>query len=499
MYEFADTVPSSASSADRTLKIIFNEIDLEKELSDEDGSFITLSVSGRSNIKQNIQTLNVNGVDGLYEFHNPTIEYREITVKYLINDKTSEDLNKRLMRLNSLLIGSKKTLQFTDESVVYYATLLSNDIPEEVSNSYVATITFLCSDPFKYGETIFTEMTGDTTIIDIQGTEQVYPVFELEVLAPITFAMISNGNEFMLIGQPSDVTEKTVNKKEMIFHHDMESLTGWVESNVVNEGYVKGSFGVTNYGFYPILPDPDPGVYEWYGPVMKHGLQESVQDFLADMGFRFFTKSRGGSVGRIEMYGLDDRNNVIFRAWIEDKWYGYDHFGFCLELANGERTEYVTLPKGIEDIYGRLKVKREGNNWTIIMQQLQDGSGKVVVREWTKTIETDQVVQSISQIQLAFQKFYDTNEEDMEVLLMRCFKLNDIEGVPYIAQEGDVITLDHREKQNYGPEIRINGELRNDLKDFGAIPFSLKPGENNLVLLPSGQVQGSVQYMPTYR
>lgn len=63
-------------------------------------------------------------------------------------------------------------------------------------------------------------------------------------------------------------------------------------------------------------------------------------------------------------------------------------------------------------------------------------------------------------------KFYDLPEEDMEVLLMRCYKLNDVQGIPYIANAGDKIVFDHRDTQQRSPEIRVNGELRNDLKDL---------------------------------
>ncbi|GAA5416192.1 hypothetical protein Pryu01_01224 [Paraliobacillus ryukyuensis] len=400
-----------------------------------------------------------------------------------------------------LLTDEPVPLEFDDEPGRIYYAVVENTIDdfEKISVLRSGTITFVCPDPYAFGEEIVEGLTGQGTIIDVQGTAEAQPVFELEVLAPITFAMVSNGREFMLIGQPTDVTTTPVNKEEKIFHHDMEAMLGWVDTDVIGEGYIKGSFGVTNYGFYPVFLDPNAGAYEWYGPAKKHSLSEPVQDFLADMGFRFYAESRGGSVGRIEMYGLDDLNNIVFRAWIEDKWYGYDHFGICLEIGNGERTEYLTLPKNLEDIYGRMKVKREGNNWTLIMQQLQDGSGRVVVREWTRTLESDQVLQEVSQIQLAFQKFYDTNEEDMEVLLMRCFKLNDVEGIPYIAQAGDMITFDHRDNQNYDPEIRINGELRNDLKDFGATPFTLESGQNTLALLPDGAIEGYVRYRPTYK
>ncbi|GAA5417916.1 hypothetical protein Pryu01_02994 [Paraliobacillus ryukyuensis] len=472
---------------------LFNGTDLTEYLD-------VIAIRGRGFNNYDLETVTVPGMDGVH-VQGKKRPAKLIEVEVNVRALNREELRTKIDELNALLdVDEDVPIVFPDEpNMTYYGRTEASNESNEYFFMHKGSFTIICSDPRKYGEEINEGLTDQGTIIDVSGTAEAQPVIELEVLAPITFAMVSDGNEFMLIGQPTDVTTTPVNKEEKIFHHDMEAMLGWVDTDVIGEGYIKGSFGVTNYGFYPIFPDPNAGAYEWYGPAKKHSLSEPVQDFLMDMGFRFYAESLGGSVGRIEMYGLDATNNIVFRAWIEDKWFGYDHFGLCLEIGNGERTEYFTLPKNLEDIYGRMKVKREGNNWTLIMQLLKDGSGRVVLREWTRTLESDQVLQQVSQVQLAFQKFYDTNEEDMEVLLMRCFKLNDVEGIPYIAQAGDMITFDNRDNQNYDPEIRINGELRNDLKDFGATPFTLQPGQNTLALLPDGLVQGYLRYRPTYK
>src|SRR5690606_20373076 len=152
MYDFVDTIPGSGTgSTSLSIQTVFNGINLDEELTDENGSFITLTVSGRSNLTQKINTIEVPGMDGLIEQDGAKLEPREITVKYKISDRTNEGFRKRLDKLNSLLEGSKRELTFTDEDALFYATLLTNDITEEESNNLVGTITFLCSDPFKYG------------------------------------------------------------------------------------------------------------------------------------------------------------------------------------------------------------------------------------------------------------------------------------------------------------------------------------------------------------
>lgn len=152
MYKFVDTVEGSGTgSTSLSLQTIFNGFNLDEMLSDENGSFITLTVTGRANLAQRIETIEIPGLNGVLEQIDPTIDVREITVKYKIADKTNEGFRKRYNKFLALLEGSKKVLEFTDENALFYATLLENDVPEEESNNLVGTLTFLCSDPFKYG------------------------------------------------------------------------------------------------------------------------------------------------------------------------------------------------------------------------------------------------------------------------------------------------------------------------------------------------------------
>ncbi|WP_164670970.1 distal tail protein Dit [Virgibacillus doumboii] len=457
--------------------------------------FDVLEVTGRSLSPNEISSVRVPGMPGAH-FQRKRKNGVPLKVKVLIRCNTDEELRQRLDTLNGMLDTEDEVpIQFSDEQDKTYFGILS-DISEgiEVNGNHIVTITFWRSNPYKYGPEQPIGLTGRGTIIEVPGTAETKPIIEIDVLAPITFAMISNGTDYMMIGNPTAVEETPVEAETKVFHHDMDSKTGWVNTSVISEGYINGTMANDTTGFYPQFAEPNPGEFAWHGPAKKHSLSEAVQDFRADFGFRFYAESRGGTVGRIEMYGLDASNNIVFRAWIEDKWDGYDHFGVCLELGNGDRTEYFTLPRNLEDMYGRLKVIRKGNEWTLIIQHLKSGAGRIVLNEWTEMLESDLVMQQVSQIQLSFQKWYDTDEEDMEVLLMRLYKLNNVEGTPYIAHTGDTILFDLKNH-----DIRINGEKRKDLKDRGATEFDLLPGKNKLALLPDGDVQGVIKFRPAYK
>lgn len=73
-------------------------------------------------------------------------------------------------------------------------------------------------DPYIYGKELFEPLASTAgTIINVEGTNPTQPIIELDVLAPITFALVSNGDEFMMIGQPVDVKQTPVQKKSGCF------------------------------------------------------------------------------------------------------------------------------------------------------------------------------------------------------------------------------------------------------------------------------------------
>ncbi|MGY3718827.1 phage distal tail protein, partial [Sutcliffiella cohnii] len=67
-------------------------------------------------------------------------------------------------------------------------------------------------------------------------------------------------------------------------------------------------------------------------------------------------------------------------------------------------------------------------------------------------------------------------------------------GVPYIADLGDIITLNHVDDK-----ILINGEERTDLKAFGGQYFKLAKGRNELIVYPMDSFQTSVRFRERYR
>lgn len=147
MYEFIDTM-EVAQSTSMTLRTVFNGYNLDELLTDDTGRFVTISVSGRGILNRRLDLTEMPGMHGAKE-NSALYDVRDITVRFLIEDKTSAGFRDRFNRLNGYIKGRQKRLEFTDEDAYFIATLSDASIPDEDSNSLVCTMTFTCADSAK--------------------------------------------------------------------------------------------------------------------------------------------------------------------------------------------------------------------------------------------------------------------------------------------------------------------------------------------------------------
>ncbi|WP_163579146.1 distal tail protein Dit [Gracilibacillus saliphilus] len=498
MYNFVDTVPSSVNNDHLSLQTIFNGYNLDEGLTDDTGSFVTLTVTGRSNLDQRIDTFEVLGMDGVYESNNSTTSFREITIKYKIEDKTNEGLRERYNRLNSLLSGEKKPIVFTDEDVFFYATLQTHDVPEEETNKLVATITFLCSDPYKYGQEKTDAFTNDVLSVTTEGTAPSLPIFEMEATKQATFAMIQNQNqEYMMVGRPIDVDDFVIAERELILHDSMASTVGWTDGTQLDNGTVSGSMSSSGSAFVVSSWGAAEGEAKWYGPALKKSLSEQLQDFQIDI--RVQNMDEANQVGRVEMYLLDVNDNIIGRITLKDAWTDYSRNRGEARAGNASNGHYLldeSYAGSWHDFRGMLRLKRQGNEWTSYIAKI-DEEGTHRSRETRRFTDTqNSYMDQVAQIQISIAKFGNYEATNANIYDLKVWKLNDPDAnqIPYIVDPGDVVTFDHKNKV-----ILINGEPRKDLKDFGASYFALNPGYNQLVTMPSDSFNTSVKYQERYK
>jgi predicted phage tail component-like protein len=501
MYGFVNLTERGAQSTSLSIQTLFNGINLDSALSDSEGSFTTLTISGRANLKKRINTFEVPGVDGLLESNESTTGEREITVKYKITDNTNEGFRRRTTLLNSLLEGSKKELSFTDEEAIYYATLSENELPEEISNNLAGTLTFLCSDPNKHGPETPIIFSGDSAVVDTLGSAESEPVFELEVLAPITFAMIQNQfDEYMMIGRPTPVENTPKEEYTLLLSDAMNTLIGWGAATTVTDGYIRGEVETDGASFRPKNFGTAVAPEKWQGPGLVKSLPEEVQDFEMDCVIGNY--NIGWGTGMIEVYLLDVLDRQVARIHMSDSWLGSDRIDGRVQLGYDEyqRFPYITsAPDNIKNwnnFYGLMKLQRRGNRWWFYFAKIVDGK-RVYAQHKHYTPPVDEIFEDkIAKVQVVFRKWPNTEATRMNIYHLNFWRINSLaeDEIPIIADVGDKITFDHKNE-----EILINGEDAKRYKDFGASYFTLKKGENQLIAHPVGAFNASGRYRDSYK
>lgn len=512
MYEFVDTIESPKNKGLMSIQTIFNDVNLDDELTDDNGSFTTLTVSGRSNVVQRIQPIPVPGLDGEVEQNNPTIGVREPVIKFRLRDKTNEGFRDRLTRLIELLKGSKRKMKFTDEDVVYYATLSELDIPDEESNDLICNLMMYCSDPYKYGPKKILTFPADIVEITNDGSAEADPIFELTAKKKATFAMVSTGddeeNEYNLIGEPADDDVEKVDTKALIFTQNT-SMDSWIYDGVNIDPQVgavsKGTMTHDGTGIivndYGQIPSDTYG----YGPAIIRELPESLQDFEIETIIDTKTDNLSDNF-RVEIYGLDANMNILGKIGIKDssgslnERIGLARVGQYVD----SQTRYMIGKNNFRFINSGssltffIKWSREGNIFEFNIYRVVNGELENWVRRRFRDVSNNWQGE-LKYIQVYIRTYRDrANPSIARVNRLDIYKLSQatVDQTPYILYPGDKVTFDHRDE-----EVLVNGEFRPEYMGVGMLGssfFKLRKGKNILAVTPEDTFDAKAIYSNKY-
>lgn len=153
MYNFTGLTESAKEIALSSIQTIFNNVNLDIELTTDKHSFKTLNVTGRSHYDVDSQAVDVNGRDGAY-FIDSKLEPRTLTVEASIEANTNENFRELTAKLNKILFSRKPVkISFTDENDWFFnAQYINSNNPKENNNSQIVELNFICYDPYKYKE-----------------------------------------------------------------------------------------------------------------------------------------------------------------------------------------------------------------------------------------------------------------------------------------------------------------------------------------------------------
>ncbi|WP_077616833.1 distal tail protein Dit [Caenibacillus caldisaponilyticus] len=337
------------------------------------------------------------------------------------------------------------------------------------------------------------------TIVTNEGTAETYPVFTAYVKQPITFLDIISPDSYMRVGQPYSVDQMPVDGDQPVMQDEMGTLTGWGPGSVIDGGIIQGSFQTDGNKF--TVKDFGPSYNGWAGPALKKSLPNPLQDFRVHALIDITSSANG--VGRIEVYGLDTANNIVFRMSIGDFSNKTKDVKAFWELGPSTDTIFTTYGKktgSLNDYYGSLVIERKGNRWHFYTAKRTgptDRSGTYVDYVEKTFVDTkNQYTAQLAQIQVHIGSHLKyTPIPTMSINHVFVYDLHNpsTDQVPYIAYPGDVLQFDHKAACIYK-----NGDIFMSAKDFGASFFLLGKGETELAVNPNDAAIVTVDYRPRW-
>lgn len=473
--------------------------------------FTITDIRGRGILVNEIETIDVAGRAGAY-FVSRNIPVRVLEIDIIIASDNPSNLRKDIRELNAILsVDEPKQIVFSDdEEISYYGIPAESQEGGEIVATSESTLVIICADPFAYSDEKAHRFELDVTTLTNEGSEEAEPVFELHVLAPVTFAMIQNQyNEYQMIGMPVDDDEdEIVDTKTLVY--ELDSMDGWspttnqpdpetVIGRVVEGEMTYDGTGivVTDYGEWP-------SEVNGYGPSIIRELPEALQDFEIETIFDTRTDLLEENF-RIEIHLFDEGMNHLGKIGIRDRFYNFHNRSGLARVGEyvDSRTRYLIGSNNYDyNDFGKssmffMRMRREGNRFDVYLAQVVNGIHQdVITRSYIDSSE--RWLGRLKFVQIYIRTFQDRREPYLaRVNRLDIYRLSqEVEEyqVPYIADYGDIITFDHR-----NDEILINGESRKDIKDFGGQYFTLKKGDNELVVHPSDSFRVIARYRETHR
>lgn len=478
--------------------MIFNGVDIAATFNKDGGYFVVQNVSGRSMGDIELNTTSIPGRRGSI-YRGRDIKQRTISVDFALKAASYEELNKRLEDLNKLLLSSKDNeIQFEDEmDRTYYGTVQNMQEAETDSRIHKGTITIICTDPLKYAEPVTKTFVNGEVTVQNRGAVDAEPVSEFEVLSDITYLDLFTDTDYMRIGRATSEGLTPIDPKTEIMTDGMQNMTGWTVSTETEGSTVKGTMSSNGNAF---RPDTFGTGALWHGPAMQKGLPAIVQDFEAQV--RFIVKgTKPDQLGKAVVEFLAESGTVVGRMMMYKGKVGSMGNTGVVRVGRETRSADMINTAGNhgwewKDFEGILRISRRGNTWEGYIAQVDYAKGIQHTRAFGRYVDTgNHHMAPVVAVRVHFGQYSTFAPLTMFMQGIRIWKLNDVteNRVPIIAKAGDIIRFNHETSL-----ITINGEPRNDLKDFGARYFALPKGVTTLLAEPKDKITGTIKYREGY-
>lgn len=437
----------------------------------------------------------VPGMAGAYLSQTET-QTREIVVPVIINAENIEDLQKIKEDMAEWLVhDGPKELIFKDEPDRVYYALVDGELElDEIFSTGRGEITFICPDPYKYGPEKTYE-SQDSVIVENEGTAEADPIFELTATEKATFAMVSLGDEeYNLIGRPADVDEQIVDERTIVLDEIGDTIDTWQPAPGFNGTFVQGSQGIQVGNWGSGSGWHGPGAIKEIDPIQDFEIEffVYVRSETPDRTFRISTNFYDENMNELGLLRLWDNSDKALKKVVEARVgpYAGDFVNYLISSRNYDLREQRVWG-------GIIRVVRKGNVFTFYAARItQTGRHVETITQRFVDVNND-FAGKLKFIRIDIANYGNTSKpNEVAINRLRVTEHNQalVDETPYIIYPNDVITFDHK-----NDDILINGEPRNDLKNFGGSFFKLKKGENIITVTPDGSFETRVIFRERYR
>ncbi|MBJ8106002.1 MULTISPECIES: distal tail protein Dit [Bacillus cereus group] len=398
----------------------------------------------------------------------------------------------------------------------YMAVIDEEFDPEEFVTLGKGTLKFVCPMPYKLGEVqthTFTQnwSTEITSYFTNKGSVEAPPIIEIEAKKPSTFLDVWFGKyplerNYFRIGYPLTVEETTVQERERVLWDEMSSVVGWTPvTGQVEE--MKGTGSFKSRGGYALYCEDYGQEKGFHGALAKRSIPGGpLQDFEMETWVRLRSKSIG-EMGRVEVLLLDEASNIVTRFNMNDLYWDAEITKSYMRIGNAGTPNSIRKlvdtngahPNTFNQFYGRLRVARRGNEWSVYVARFRDGTeidDAALVERWIDETGNPMTERKVAQVMIAICKWDNNQPVDViQIDDLKIWKINKVPSntKPYIFETGDKVIIDTERSL-----VTINGKDAINIKDiFSEFPKIIR-GDNRIDIM-SPDVNATISYRERFR
>ncbi|MDH2862603.1 phage distal tail protein, partial [Bacillus cytotoxicus] len=157
-------------------------------------------------------------------------------------------------------------------------------------------------------------------------------------------------------------------------------------------------------------------------------------------------------------------------------------------------------PNTFNQFYGRLRVARRGNQWSVYVARFRDGTeidDASLVERWIDESGNPMTNRKVAQVMIAIMA-WDINDpvSVMSIDDLKIWKVNKVPSntKPYIFDKGDKVVIDTDRSL-----VTINGKDAVGIKDiFSDFPVVIR-GDNRVDIMPGDVGKATISFRERYR